>query len=84
MEFNEIFVEKLEKEIEKNLKDDNILQDEKRVSHLANLTTIYQNICSTKATELQTQFMKQSAESMKNIDFSKLDIKEMLGKFMGK
>lgn len=84
MEFNEIFVGKLEKEIEKNMNMENVLQDEKRVSHLANLTTIYQNICSIKATELQTQFMKQSAESMKNIDFGKLDIKEMLGKFIGK
>lgn len=84
MQFNEEFVVALEDKILELTKTKSNLMQEEKVKELADLLLIYQSIHNIKMTEMQTQFMKQSAEQMKNVDFGKLDIKGMLGQLVGK
>lgn len=80
LKFSKDFVSNLETMIEEESKNK---LDDKTIDNLFKLVMIHHAIRNSQLSEVQTNALKTYSESVKDIDFSKLDFKSVLKSALG-
>lgn len=78
MEFSKVFKKKLEDKINSIMKDDEDIFDVDTLDYFYKLLYIYNSIFSIDTQRAQLKLASDSMNMLKNIDFSKLDINDIM------
>lgn len=78
MEFSKVFKKKLEDKINSIMKDDEGIFDTDTLDYFYKLLYIYNSIFSIDTQRAQLKLASDSMNMLKNIDFSKLDINDIM------
>ena len=78
MEFSKVFKKKLEDKINSIMKDDEDIFDADTLDYFYKLLYIYNIIFSVDTQREQLKLASDSMNMLKNIDFSKLDINDIM------
>ncbi len=78
MEFSKVFKKKLEDKINSIMKDDEGIFDTDTLDYFYKLLYIYNSIFSIDTQREQLKLASDSMNMLKNIDFSKLDINDIM------